>query len=355
MKKVVLSGTNPDISVVKQAVDILKKGGIVALPTETVYGLGVISNNKDAVKRLFEVKKRPKDKPFTLCFPDRERATSFLSIMPPFAYRMMEVFWPGPLTIIFYSKDSEKIGVRVPSNPIIQMILQELNIPVCLPSANISGQKDAVTAEEVADIFDDNIDLIVDGGSASFSKPSTVVDITYHPFKVLREGVIHINELMKIFFRKRIMFVCTGNTCRSPMAEYILKNILSKSSPYVVRRYEIISRGIIFLDNQPISNDTYNILKEKENIDASSHRSQKIDRDVVLSSDLIFVMEEIHREHIVKIEPTSEPRIFPLKKFLPPNLERDIPDPIGKSYDFYEEVYSLLRKAIEELSEWLLN
>jgi tRNA threonylcarbamoyl adenosine modification protein (Sua5/YciO/YrdC/YwlC family) len=354
MKKITINPSKVDFSLLKEAVKIIKEGGIVAIPTETVYGLAARADKEEVVERLYDVKQRDRAKPFSYVVDNVKKAIDgYFSVLPPFGYRLIENFWPGPLTIVYYSLDEKKIGVRVPSHVIAQYILREVNCAVYLPSANISGQKEVSSAEDVENIFNGNIDLIVDGGKSLYSKASTVIDLTYHPFKILREGVVTEKEIIETFIKKRILFVCTGNTCRSPMAEFLLKKYLLEKKPYLSQRYQIISRGTFSLDGQPASSIVIDIMREKEGLEMNGFSSNRLNREIILSSDLIFTMEDTQKDYVLKIEPTAEGRVFNLKKFLPPDLEKDIPDPIGKNYKFYEEVYSLIKKAILELKEWL--
>lgn len=353
MKKIVINPTNIDPLLVKEAVEVILGGGIAAVPTETVYGLAVSCGNKSSIDRLAGIKKRPAGQPFTLVVDDIEKAIERFMIMPPFVYRLMEKFWPGPLTIVYYSFSEEKTGIRVPSHVVIREILKGLRTGVYLPSANISGGKDALSAEEVESVFNGKIDLIVDAGKALYGKPSTVIDLTLHPFKILREGVISEKEIVDVFIRKRILFVCTGNSCRSPMAHFLLEKYLAQAKPYLKGILEVISRGIATPPGLKITQNTVDILKEKENIDMGSFRPKRLDRRTVLSSDLIFTMEDAQTNYILRLEPTVEGRIFGLKKFLPHKLENDIPDPIGQEYEFYERVYAIIKKAILELKDWL--
>jgi len=355
VKKIFIDPSNIDSSLIKEAVSDLSQGKIVALPTETVYGLAARADKADSVDRLYVLKKRPKDKPFSLALGSVEEVfKGYFTVFAPFVYRLIEKFWPGPLTIIYYTKDDEKVGIRVPTHVVTAQILQALGGPVCLPSANISGQPEAVTAEEVETAFKGGgVDLIVDSGPCTFSNPSTVLDLTEKPFKVLREGVVSEADIARIFIKKRILFVCTGNSCRSPMAQYLLIKALSESKLYFKDRYEIISRGTSAFEGAKVSKEVVDILEAKEDIKVGDFSAKSLDRRSVLSSDLIFAMEDRQADYILRSVPTALGRVFSLKKFLPFESEQDIPDPIGKSKAAYEKVYSLIKEAVSELKDWV--
>jgi len=354
MNKIFIDPKDINYSLVKQVVEVIQRGGIVALPTETVYGLGVCAGKRKAIDRLYELKKRPKDKPLSFALGSANKAIKdYFDNLPSFGYRLMEKFWPGPLTIIYYTSRNEKIGVRVPDNLVTNEILSELNQAIYLPSANISGQKDAISALEVEEAFGDEVDLIVDGGKCNYSQPSTVLDLTSQPFKVLRAGVIQEQDIVKTFIRKRILFVCTGNSCRSPMAEFLLRKYLEVVRPHSNDRYEVISRGISAPEGLKASASVVSILRDEEGLDASGFYAQKLDKFTILSSDLIFCMEDIQCKYILDIEPKAEGRVFNLKKFLSFRNEEDIPDPVGRNLAVYREVYSRIKEAILELKDWL--
>jgi tRNA threonylcarbamoyl adenosine modification protein (Sua5/YciO/YrdC/YwlC family) len=354
MKRITIDPGDIDAAFIREIRDQILQGKIVALPTETVYGLAVRADKKEAVQRLYEIKERPPDKPFTLTVGSIHEAYSlYFSILPPFGYRLMERFWPGPLTLIYYSPEDEKVGVRVPAHRVAQEVLKGVGAPVYLPSANISGMPDATTAGEVEAALGEAVDLIVDSGPSHYARPSTVLDVTFYPFKMLRRGVVTEREIIEVFVKKRIIFVCTGNTCRSPLAEYLLKKYIALEKPYLKERCEIFSYGVGALEGSGPTSPIVTLLSEKEGLDARSFLSQRLDRETVLSSDLIFTMEEFHAKQIIQMEPTAAPRILPLRKFLPAEFEKDIPDPIGKSAQVYEEVYSLLKLAVLELVDWL--
>lgn len=354
MKTLKIDPFGVDDGVVKDIASFLLKGEIVALPTDTVYGLAARADNKEAVERLYEIKQRQRNKPFTVAFSCREDALNYLSTLPPFAYRLTEKYWPGPLTLVYYCRNlsEEKRGVRVPNYPFLQKLLEEVGLPVYLTSANKANEIEVTTAEELEKIFKDEINFIVDAGDCR-QRPSSVVDITYHPFKILREGQVRENDVIETFVRKRIVFVCTGNTCRSPLAEFLLKKYLTLKKPYLEGRYEIFSAGIISVEGGFISSKVLEILKHKENIDIFNFFSQRLKKEMILSSDIIFTMEKAHSDYILNSEPSCEGRVFVLSKFLPGEEEKDIPDPIGASDEVYQEVYRLIKEAVLEIIEWL--
>ena len=354
MEKIFIDPGNVNHSLVEKAAEILRQGKLVAFPTETVYGIGCRVDRKDAVKKLYAIKKRPIDKPFAIALHGIDGPIdNYFITLPSFGYRLIERFWPGPLTIVYYSQDDKKIGIRVPSHIIAREILKELVLAVYLPSANISGEKESASAAEVEAALGSSLDLIVDGGLCAYPQASTVIDLTYSPFKILREGAVGEREIISTFVKKRIMFVCAGNSCRSPMAQFLLEKYLSQERDDFEHRYEIISRGIYAFEGAKASEPVIDILKEKEELDLSLFNAKALDKYAVLSSDLIFTMEDAQSEYILKLVPTAEGRVFTLKKFLTPELEQNIPDPIGKEPAFYEKVYSLIKEAILELRDWV--
>jgi tRNA threonylcarbamoyl adenosine modification protein (Sua5/YciO/YrdC/YwlC family) len=354
MKRIYIDPVRIDQALVKKVAQSILKGNIIAVPTETVYGLAGRSDRPEVAKKLYALKRRPPDKQFSFACASVERViNNYFDIMPPFAYRLMEKFLPGPLTIIYYTPEDKKIGIRVPSHAVTRAVLQEVGIPVYLPSANISGEKEATSASEVEVVFGPDIDYIVEGGTCVYTKPSTVLDITQKPFKVLRPGVVSEQDVTKVFIKKRVLFVCTGNSCRSPMAQFLLRKYLQQQMLLSEDRYEVFSAGTAAFDGSVAAPHVVSILKETEEVDARGFRAKKLDKYMLLASDLIFTMEDRQSDYVRQLVPSTEGRIFNLKKFLPPELEKDIPDPIGKEFGVYEEVYTLIKKAVLELINWL--
>lgn len=192
-----INPASPDESAIEFAATLLKDGGLVAFPTETVYGIGANFLNAGTVRRLYEVKKRPLTKPFTVHISSVDTVREMGCVIPPLAERFIKEYWPGPLTLVLKSKKG-KLGFRMPKCRIAKDFISKSGVPVVAPSANLSGRTPPREAAEVLKDFDGKIDLILDGGPAEMGVESTVVDMTAFPYKILREGAVLKNELDRI-------------------------------------------------------------------------------------------------------------------------------------------------------------
>lgn len=188
------------------AVQVLADGGVVAYPTETFYGLGVDPNNPRAVSKLFRIKKREGGKATAIVIHDRDQLRELAHQVPSDAEVLIKTFWPGPLTLLFnaspaipgdLSAGTGKIGVRIPSHPVALELLRSFGKPLTSTSANRSGEEEAVAADEVLAAFGDEVDLIIDGGGTPGEKGSTVVDVTYSPPRLVRDGWIPFKSVLE--------------------------------------------------------------------------------------------------------------------------------------------------------------
>ena len=184
---------------VNQAIELLKKGEVVAIPTETVYGLAAIGTNGLAVKKIFEIKGRPNDNPLICHVYKGFELEKLVDIEQNYVYRLLEKFTPGPLTLVFKSKGvicdeavcgGQTLGVRIPAHDGCQLLLKSLNQPLVAPSANLSKHTSPVTAMHVYNDLNGKIELILDGGKCLGGIESTVLDVTGETPRILRAGLV---------------------------------------------------------------------------------------------------------------------------------------------------------------------
>jgi L-threonylcarbamoyladenylate synthase len=192
---------------IEKGVKILQMGGVIAFPTDTVYGLGADAFNSTAVERIYEIKNRPKHRHLPLLIADLERLTVLADPIPEIAWFLARRFWPGGLTLVLPKTDSlpaylasgPTIAVRVPNHPVCLALIQRLGNPLIGTSANISGQPAALTAEEVRQQLGGKIDFIINGGKCPSGKESIVVDVTHESPIILRQGIIPAYEIDKAY------------------------------------------------------------------------------------------------------------------------------------------------------------
>ncbi len=193
-----------DDSLIKEAASFLKKGGIIAYPTETFYGLGGDATKESVIQQIYRLKGRNPQKPLLILVSRMEEIYPLVLFVTPEAKIMMEHFWPGPLTLVFHSSpslpksltgESGKVGIRISPDPICQVLLKYLEKPLVSTSANPAGKKPAQSASQVLEYFGEKLGMILDGGERKSTLPSTVVDVSEDLPKVIRKGVIDMKRI----------------------------------------------------------------------------------------------------------------------------------------------------------------
>lgn len=198
---------------VKEAGEILKNGGLVAFPTETVYGLGGDAKNKDASKAIYAAKGRPSDNPLIVHIPDVSWVDGIVSEIPEAAKKLADAFWPGPMTLIFKKNEViplettgglDTVAVRLPSHPVVRALMEESGVYIAAPSANTSGRPSPTKAKHVAEDLSGKIDAIIDGGEVNIGLESTIIDVTEDIPTILRPGYISLDDVKAVVGEARM-------------------------------------------------------------------------------------------------------------------------------------------------------
>ena len=258
------------------AANLIKAGQLVAIPTETVYGLGADGLNPDAVKKIFEAKGRPQDNPLILHICGAEQIKLFCHDVPQAAYDLAERFWPGPLTMVLPAKDIvpkcttaglSTVAVRCPDNAVTREIIRLSGCPVAAPSANISGKPSTTTAQHVLHDHEGKIPAIVDGGACRVGVESTIVDLTEERPRLLRPGGITPEQLTEVLGDLVVDKAVTAQidkdaVVKAPGMKYkhyapacqviIVSGSREKAAAYIRKHFETGDRVLCFEEELPL-------------------------------------------------------------------------------------------------------
>ncbi len=211
---------------VRRAAEFLRAGEVVALPTETVYGLAANALDERAVAKIFQIKGRPAHNPIIIHVASNNMAQACVAEFPAAAEKLSRSFWPGPLTLVLpraekipdaVTAGGPTVGVRWPSHPFMQAVIRECGFPLAAPSANLSNQISPTNAEHVRAQLGDKIPLIVDGGQSQVGIESTVLDLTVTPARILRPGMVHAESLAAVCGEiSNFKFQISNSVLRSP-------------------------------------------------------------------------------------------------------------------------------------------
>ena len=277
MKTQVIPANHPNVA--QKAAEIIQSGDVVAIPTETVYGLAANGLSEDAVSRIFEVKGRPSDNPLILHICDATQIDLYCHDVPQSAYRLAQLFWPGPLTMVLPAKDTvpkrttgglSTVALRCPDSEIARQIIQLSGVPLAAPSANISGKPSTTTAEHVLHDHGGKIPLIVDGGACRVGVESTIVDLTEERPRLLRPGGITPEQLMAVLGDLVVDKAVTAQidkdaVVKAPGMKYrhyaptepviIVAGEREKAAAYIHRHFEPGDRVLCFEEELPLYAD----------------------------------------------------------------------------------------------------
>jgi L-threonylcarbamoyladenylate synthase len=369
-RAVKIDPANIDVASIREAADLIDGGALVAFPTETVYGIACRAKS-DSLARLERLKGRPVQKRFTLHIAQPGDVDKYVPRVPLITRKLLRNAWPGPLTVVFELDESAidqqrkrferdvfenlyrggSMGLRCPDHPVATRLLQQTLLPVVAPSANLGGERPALNGDQVLDSLSGRLEMLLDAGPSRYGVNSTVVKIGEKGLEILRQGA-YSEETLRSLSRVTFLFVCTGNTCRSPMAEGMFKKYLAEKLRVNLDEldkigYTVDSAGVIGSTGRPASSQAV-VACAARGVDLLGHRNKGLSKELIEGSDYIFVMEPMHREAIVAMVPQVADRCF----LLDDNLR--IPDPIGHPQSFYdlcaEQIERAVKKRISELA-----
>jgi tRNA threonylcarbamoyl adenosine modification protein (Sua5/YciO/YrdC/YwlC family) len=354
----------------RRGAELLRSGGLVVLPTETVYGAAALVNMESSRSRLAALR-GDGGGAFTLHLARRDDARRYLGELNEFAERLLRKLWPGPVGLVFDVPEQRRrevaaqlgtaesdlyedgtITLRCPDHIVATDVLAAVDGPVAMTVAGggAAGGVGSWSPEAMAQELEGKVDLIFDAGPSRYLKPSTILKVGKDQYEIVRQGV-YDDRIIQRLLRTTILFVCSGNTCRSPMAEAITRRVLAEQlhvpEPELETRkgISVLSAGSYALPGARANPHAVEALKDLGS-DLSHHRSRPLTVELIHQADVIFTMGRSHAAAVQALVPSASEKVATL------DPAGDIDDPIGGDATLYRDLagqlQSLIQKRLQE-------
>ena len=321
--------------------------------TGSMFGIGCSAFSKEAVAKIDSLKDRKDKQGYIVLIPEIDWLKRFDVQITSGIHRILQQYWAGELSVVLEVHDPKlkhisqngKVAFRIPTDELLRDFINKLDQPIISTSVNKSGKKPVQNLDEILAGFESWFDFAIlpDDAKQSNNLPSTIIELSNRKLNLIREGSIKFSEIELSYEAPQILFVCTGNTCRSPIAEYLAKIIITEKE----LKLRVASAGFT-TDGMPISENS-NYVLALHGIDASVHTSTLLNEENLRKSWLVLTMTANHKNKILQLYPASASKVYTLSEYT--GFNNDITDPFGKDIEYYKNTFEEINEKVKIIFE----